>query len=288
MNAATSDRTVLITGTSSGMGLATAIACAEAGWTTVATMRDTAKSGPLEAAAAAAGVTVDIRTLDVTDPEAAVAALASAAADHGAVDAVVNNAGAAHVGTVETDDIDAFRACLEVNLFGVVNVTRAAMPHLRASEGRVLTISSVGGAVGQPFNEAYCAAKFAVEGFLQSLAPVAATVGVRVAVIEPGAVNSEFIANAGLDVPAMISGAGPYAPALSAYFTRITAMFESGATNAQTPLDVATVVVDALRSPDLPFRIQTSRWAEDFVGLSLADRDGSRVLGATGGWVRAD
>lgn len=285
MNAATTDRTVLISGTSSGIGLATAIACAEAGWTTVATMRNTAKAGPLEAAAAVAGVTVDVRTLDVTDPDAAAACVASVVADHSGLDAVVNNAGAAHVGTIETDDLAAVRACLEVNYFGVVNVARAAMPQLRASAGRMLTISSVGGAVGQPFNEAYCAAKFAVEGFLQSLAPVAGTVGVRIGVIEPGAVTSEFVANAGLDVPAMIAAAGDYAPALRAYFTRTMAMFEAGVTHAQTTGDVAAVVVDALQLVELPFRIQTSRWAADFVGLSLADRDGSRVLDATGGWV---
>ena len=71
---------------------------------------------------------------------------------------------------------------MEVNFFGVVAVTEAAMPHLRASGGRVFTVSSVRGAVGQPFNEAYCAAKFAVEGFLESLAPVAAPVAATVGV----------------------------------------------------------------------------------------------------------
>src|SRR5450759_3694717 len=84
---------------------------------------------------------------------------------------------------------------MEVNFFGVVAVTEAAMPHLRASGGRVFTVSSVRGAVGQPFNEASCAAKFAVEGFLESLAPVAATVGVGVAIVEPGAVTTEFVNN---------------------------------------------------------------------------------------------
>src|SRR3954451_17953973 len=94
------------------------------------------------------------------------------------------------------------------------------MPHLRASGGRILTISSVGGVVGQPFNEAYCAAKFAVEGFMQSLAPVAATVGVDVTVGVPGAVVSEFVARLSLADPALLSAARPYAPALQAYIAR--------------------------------------------------------------------
>ena len=132
--------------------------------------------------------------------------MAAVAADHGRIDAVVNNAGAGHLGTIETESVDDVRRVMEVNFFGVVAVTRAAMPHLRASGGRLVTVSSVGGAVGQPFNEAYCAAKFAVEGFMESLVPVAATVGVTVVVIEPGAVASDFVANVDVD-PAVVASA---------------------------------------------------------------------------------
>jgi hypothetical protein len=78
---------------------------------------------------------------------------------------------------MENDDLDDVRGCLEVNFFGVVQLTQAALPNLRESGGRVVTISSVGGVVGRPFNEAYCAAKCAVEGFMESLAPVATTAG---------------------------------------------------------------------------------------------------------------
>lgn len=155
---------------------------------------------------------VEVRALDVTDPASVAAALAGIAADQGRLDAVVNNAGAGHVGTIEQGTVADVRAVMEVNFFGVVEVTRAAMPLLRASGGKLLTVTSVGGVIGQPFNEAYCAAKFAVEGFMESLAPVAATVGVTVSVIEPGAVASEFVANVGLD-PQAEAAAGPYAPA---------------------------------------------------------------------------
>lgn len=171
---------------------------------------------------------------------------------------------------------------MEVNFFGVVAVTRAALPLLRASKGRVITVTSVGGAVGQPFNEAYCAAKFAVEGFMQSLAPVAATVGVDVTVVEPGAVASEFVANLGLDVPALLAAAGPYGPALEAYINRTRQSFG----NAQTPAEAAALIVDALTVDRPPFRIQTSQWARDFVATTLADLDGSAVQTLTGAWVR--
>lgn len=273
----------LVTGTSSGIGLATAVAAAQAGWRTVATMRDVAKATALREAAAAAGVEVDVRGLDVTDPASIAGCIDSVVADYGSLDALVNNAGAAYVGTLETDDLEAIRACVEVNFFGVIATTKAALPHLRAARGRILTVSSVGGAVGQPFNEAYCAAKFAVEGFMQALTPVAATVGVQVGVIEPGAVASDFVANLGLDVPALLAQAGPYAGAMQAYIERTMATFDPA--NAQSPEAVATVIVDALAAEEMTFRTQTSPGAADFVSASLTDIDGSAVKQLTGGWV---
>jgi NAD(P)-dependent dehydrogenase (short-subunit alcohol dehydrogenase family) len=278
----TTPRTVLITGTSSGIGLATAVATAAAGWTTVATLRDPARASALRTAAEQAGVSLDVRTLDVTDDTSIARCVHEVVETHGGLDAVVNNAGAAHVGTVETDDLARLRACLEVNFFGVVQLTRAVMPHLRASRGRLVTITSVGGVIGQPFNEAYCAAKFAVEGFMESLAPVAASTGVRVSVVEPGAVASEFITNAGLDPQAMLADAGPYAPALGAYLTRVTSQF---AISAQPATEVAATITALLQATDPPFRVQTSDWARNFVATKLADVDGSAVQALTTAWV---
>ncbi|MFF3915808.1 SDR family oxidoreductase [Streptomyces sp. NPDC001852] len=280
----TSPKTVLITGTSSGIGMAAAIGTARAGWATIATMRDTGKAEALLKAATEAGVAdrIQVKRLDVTESAGITACLDEVVAEHGRLDALVNNAGAAQVGTIEQSSVDDVRAAMEVNFFGVVAVTRAALPHLRASKGRVITVTSVGGVVGQPFNEAYCAAKFAVEGFMQSLAPVAATVGVDVAVVEPGAVASEFVANLGLDVPTLLAAAGPYGSALEAYISRTRESFG----NAQTPAEAAAPIVDALTAARPPFRIQTSQWARDFVATTLADLDGSAVQTLTGSWVR--
>lgn len=280
----TSPKTVLITGTSSGIGLAAAVAAARAGWTTIATMRDTGKAEALLKAAAENGVAdrIQVKRLDVVDPESVAACLSEVITEHGRLDALINNAGAAQVGTIEQGSLDDVRAAMEVNFFGVVAATRAALPHLRASQGRVITVTSVGGIVGQPFNEAYCAAKFAVEGFMESLAPVAATVGVDVTVVEPGAVASEFVANLGLDVNALLTEAGPYAPALNAYIARTRESFGS----AQTPAEAAAPIIEALTGDHPPFRIQTSAWAREFVGTKLADLDGSAVQTLTNAWVR--
>jgi hypothetical protein len=102
-------------------------------------------------------------------------------------------------------------------------------------------------------------------------------------IIEPGAVASEFVANAGIDAAAMIAGAGAYTPALSAYLNRTTQQFSGS--SAQTPDQVAQTVLASLQDSEPAFRIQTSEWARDFVAAKLSDLDGSRVTSLTGGWV---
>lgn len=274
---------LLVTGTSSGIGLSTAVAAARAGYTTVATLRNIKADGALRAAAEAAGVELDIRPLDVTDEASVTSCVDGVVADHGHLDAVVNNAGSGHIGTIENVSVDEVRRVLEVNFFGVVSVTRAAMPHLRSARGRLVTVSSVGGAVGQPFNEAYCAAKFAVEGFLESLAPVAATVGVGVTIIEPGPVATEFVNNVGVDPTVLFAEAGPYEPALQGYITHVMADFSSDA--AQTGDQVADVVIAALQADEPDLRIQTSTYAREFVATKLGDVDGNAVRSMTGSWL---
>ncbi|MEU1430696.1 SDR family oxidoreductase [Nocardia sp. NPDC005746] len=270
------DKVVLITGTSTGIGLAVAAAAVRAGYKTVATLRNPDKAGPARDTGA------DVRQLDVTDSASIANCVAGVVADYGRLDAVVNNAGISVLGTVEHLPMADIRRSMEVNYFGVVEVTKAVMPHLRASKGRLVTVTSVGGAVGQPFNEAYCAAKFAVEGFMQSLEPVAATVGVGVSVIEPGAVTTEFVTNARVDIPAAIDAAGPYAPALQAYINRTRGAYST----AQTAAQVADVVMSALTAYPVVFRWQTSDYARSFVADSLSDLDGSIVAGLTSKWVR--
>jgi len=272
--------TVLITGTSSGIGLQAAVAAARSGHTVVATMRTLEGARALRDASATAGVTLDIRRLDVTEPGSITEVIAHMLDRYGRIDAVVNNAGAGHVGTIENEGLDVVRAVMEVNFFGVVSVTRAALPHLRQSHGRLITVTSVGGVVGQPFNEAYCAAKFAVEGFMESLAPVAATAGVSVTVVEPGAVASSFVDNVGLD-PRASPPNDPYASALAGYLARAGQSF-SAAQSAESAGAFVAALLDGERPP---FRAQTSDAARAFVGVKLADADGSAVQRMTAAWL---
>ena len=272
-------RVALVTGTSSGMGLHTAVELARRGLTVVATMRDPSRATALTDAAREAGVELDVRALDVTDHEAARACVEGVVAGHGRIDVLVNNAGRGAVATAEQLSIGDVRDQLEVNYLGPVALTKLVLPHMReAGAGTVLTVTSVGGAVGQPFADAYCGAKFAVEGFMQSLAVVMLPHGVHVSVVEPAAVASDFVGNVARadEVPD-----DPYAAQLSAYLARTAGAFAG----AQSSRDAAVAIADAALSSEYRFHWQTSAGATAFVGLSLADTDGSRVLGATRGWV---
>jgi NAD(P)-dependent dehydrogenase (short-subunit alcohol dehydrogenase family) len=279
---------VLITGASSGIGLESAIATARAGFTTIATMRDLARCGELRKAAADAGVTVDVRRLDVTDEDSIDECLDGVIDTHGRLDALLNNAGIANnFPTIEMCSMQTYRANLEVNFFGVVAVTKAAMPHLRASQGRIVTIGSTRGLIAQPFNEAYSAAKFAVEGFMESLAPVAAGMGVTVTMVEPGPVlHTSFAANSGITRESLLAAAGPYAEVLEPYLDWVVRNAFPGAQSAR---EVAEVVLRALTEPEPAFRIPTSDWARQYASIKLADADGAIVRALTRSWlVQAD
>lgn len=268
---------VVVTGTSSGMGLEAAVELARRGLDVVATMRDTARAGRLREAAQQAGVELDVRTLDVTDEAAATAELRRIATEHDGIGVLLNNAGRGCVGTAEMLAMDTVREQLEVNYLGPVALSRAVLPGMReAGAGRILTVTSVGGVVGQPFADAYCGAKFAVEGFMQSLAACARPFGVWVSVIEPAAVASDFLGNV------EHADAGPYQAQLDAYLARTEKSFAA----AQSQHDAGLAIADAVTSSEYRFRWQTGQAAQAFAGLSLADLDGSRVLGATGQWIQ--
>lgn len=270
-------RVALVTGTSSGMGLHTAVGLARSGLHVVATMRDVTKADPLLAAATAAGVSLEVQELDVTDERQASEVVKAI----GTVDVLVNNAGRGAVGSLEQLTSQELRDQLEVNFLSVASLTRAVLPRMRAAgAGRIVTVTSVGGAVGQPFADAYCAAKFAVEGLMQSLAPVAARFGISVSIVEPAAVASAFVTNVD-GINDRQNDDDPYAELLAAYLRRTEGAFA----NAQSAEAAAEVIVDAATTSTPKFRWQTSSSAAAFVGLSLADLDGSAVLRQTATWL---
>jgi NAD(P)-dependent dehydrogenase (short-subunit alcohol dehydrogenase family) len=185
------DKTIwFVTGAGRGMGVDIVKAALAAGHAVVATGRNTG------AVARAVGSANDLLVvkLDVTSPDDAKAAVAAAVKHFGRIDVLVNNAGNFYAGFFEEIPPEDFRAQVETNFFGTVNVTRAVLPVMRAQrQGLIVTISSTGGVVGQAFVSAYSAAKFAVEGWMESLAPEIAPFGIRTMLVEPGFFRTELL-----------------------------------------------------------------------------------------------
>jgi NAD(P)-dependent dehydrogenase (short-subunit alcohol dehydrogenase family) len=181
---------LLVTGAGRGMGVDIARAALAAGYAVVATGRDPKK------VAQAVGESDDLLTveLDVTDSASAQAAVQAAVDRFGRIDVLVNNAGNFHAGFFEEISSENFRAQVETNLFGPLNVTRAVLPVMRAQRsGLVVAISSTAGITGQEFVSAYAASKFAVEGWIESLTPEVAPFGIRTMVVEPGFFRTELL-----------------------------------------------------------------------------------------------
>src|SRR3954464_5515276 len=179
-----------ITGAGRGMGVDIARAALAAGNAVVATGRNT------NVVTTAIGASDDLLAvkLDVTSPEDAKAAVASAVERFGRIDVLVNNAGNFYAGFFEEITPDDFRAQVETNLFGPVNVTRAVLPIMRAQRsGLVVQISSTAGISGQEFVSAYAASKFGVEGWIESLTPEVAPFGIRTMLVEPGFFRTELL-----------------------------------------------------------------------------------------------
>lgn len=180
----------LVTGASRGIGRALSEAVLGAGHRLVATARD---PGQLSDLAERYGEAIRIASLDVTDPAAAEAAIRLAVDAFGGLDVIVNNAGYGNVNSVEDTPLDDFRSQIETNLFGTIIVTKAAIPIMREQRsGHIIQFSSVGGRIGAPGRAPYSAAKWAVEGFSESLAREMDLIGVKVTVIEPGGFRTDF------------------------------------------------------------------------------------------------
>ena len=269
-------KVILITGTSTGLGVATAVQAAQAGHTVYATMRNTQKRGTLDAATQVAGVSLNVLQLDVQDTGSVNAAVDTVIAEQGRIDVLINNAGMGYVRSLEQAEESDIQKILDINYTGVTRCIKAVMPHMRkARAGHVINISSVGGLVGQPFNEIYCGAKFAVEGLTEAMASyITPAFGIHFTAVEPGGIASEF-ANTVLEQVEQTGGMleDEYLPILQEYIAGSQNRQETGI--YQTADEVAAIVMKVMGSEHPPVRTRTSEWSEDFSKLKTGlDPDG--------------
>jgi NAD(P)-dependent dehydrogenase (short-subunit alcohol dehydrogenase family) len=258
---------VLITGCSSGIGKATALAAAARGHRVYATARDPASLREL-----AGGGRVRTLALDVTDTGSIGRAVATVLGEAGRLDALVNNAGYGQYGAVEDVTADEWRREFDVNLFGAVEVTRAVLPAMRqARSGTIVNVSSVAGKIAIPFAAPYCASKHALEAVSDALRVEVAPFGIRVVVIEAGPIATRFGERARASVARMLESPGPYSPFYRNAERAMDTDFQAG---KLPPEAVARVIVEAIESDSPKTRYRVTRMAGVLIFLRrfLPDR----------------
>ncbi len=242
----TNKKVWLVTGAARGLGVDIVKTALAAGHAVVATGRDP------EAVSRSVGRAEDliVVTLDVTRSADAEAAVAAAVEHFGGIDVLVNNAGNFYAGFFEELPPEDFRAQIETNLFGPVNVTRAVLQIMRAQRrGLVVTISSTGGIAGQAFVSAYSAAKFGVEGWMESLTPEIAPFGIRTMLVEPGFFRTELLTEESTKYPE---------PSIDDYAEKtrqtVTAWKAMSGLQGGDPSKLAKALVQLANEPEPPLR----------------------------------
>lgn len=257
-------RVWLVTGSASGLGRNIAEAVLAAGDCLVATARDPRR---LEELVKKYGDQTRTAPLDVADEDAASAAVQVAVDEFGRLDVVVNNAGYGNVAPFEQLSSERFKAVVDTNFYGVVNVTRAALPIMRKQRsGVILQISSLGGRLAVPGSAAYHAAKWAVGGFTESLAQEVASFGVKVCALEPGGMRTNWGARANKDIPDLLP---EYEPSVGAVVKALHSLW--GQENSD-PAKVAQVVLRLASSESLPPHLLIGSDAIQFAGQAEATR----------------
>ena len=254
----------LVTGSASGLGRNIAEAVLASGDRLVATARDPRR---LEDLVKKYGAQVRTAPLDVADEDAAKAAVQVAVEAFGRLDVVVNNAGYGDVAPFEQLSAERFKAVIDTNFYGVVNVTRAAIPIMRKQRsGCILQISSVGGRLAVPGSTPYHAAKWAVGGFTESLAQEVAPFGVRVCALEPGGMRTNWGSRAHQDVPELLPD---YEPSVGAIIKALASLW--GKENSD-PAKVAQVILRLAASDRLPAHLLLGSDAVQYAGQAAAAR----------------
>ncbi len=276
-------KVVLITGTSSGIGLQTALLLSKKNYTVYATMRDTGKKELLEKEADSMGINVNIMQLDVQVEESIRQCILAILEKEKSIDVLINNAGSGFLRTAEQATMTEIEYVTDVNFYGPVRCIKAVLPQMRKQHsGHIINISSVGGLVGQPINEIYCAAKFALEGFTESIATyMKPYFGINISLVEPGGVATEF----GNNIMAYIEKTGgmkddAYNSLMDDYmeYRKTFSDPELRARVFQSPQQVAEIILKCMEDENPKLRYLTSPWTEEFTFLKTgADKDGTKL-----------
>jgi NAD(P)-dependent dehydrogenase (short-subunit alcohol dehydrogenase family) len=253
-------KVVIVTGSSSGIGLESSLLLARNGYITYATMRSPEKDASIKAAVQKEGLPIRIVQLDVTNDTSVKNAIDHIISEAGRIDVLVNNAGYGLGGALEDLSMEEIKSQYETNLFGLIRVTQAVLPTMRKQKsGRILNLSSGAGIFGYPGGSAYVSTKFAVEGLSESIAYELEPFGIKVILIEPGFIRTNF-ANAMVVAKKAQDPASPY----SELMQKIMASTSELGKNASSAELVANIILDAASNPNPRLRYLAGKDVESW------------------------
>ena len=244
------NKVAIVTGSSSGIGFETSVLLARNGFHTYAAVRNLDKSQSLIDIAKKDGLSIQVIELDVSNDKSVKDAINKVLSENKRIDVVVNNAGYALVGSFEDLSMDEIKSQFETNFFGVIRVIQAILPTMRNQRnGRIVNVSSMGGRIAIPLDPAYHGTKFALEGLSESLQYELEQFGIKIIIIEPGAIKSNFFNNLKMASKAQRPDS-PYTQMMQ----KLNAGFSFILENAPHPVEVAKVILAAVSSEDPQLR----------------------------------
>ena len=264
-------KVAVVTGCSSGIGHQISLILARNGFTTYATMRNLQKGSDLKSIAEDEKLPLHFTQLDVTDENSVKRAIQTIYDEAGRIDLLVNNAGYGLTGAFEDLSIDEIKTQYETNVFGLIRTTQAVLPIMRKQRsGLIVNISSGAGRFGFPTGSAYVSTKFAVEGLTESMSYEVEPFGIKVILIEPGAIKTNFF-NSSVLAKKSQDPNSPYAPLMTGMKNSIDKVME----NASTPQYVAEVVFDAVTNENPKLRYLAGKDVEQWVDakMKMSDED---------------
>jgi NAD(P)-dependent dehydrogenase (short-subunit alcohol dehydrogenase family) len=238
-------KVAVVTGSSSGIGLETSLLLARNGFYTFATMRNLDKSKAISNLKEK--LSLEILQLDVNDDESVKETIQKIINEQERIDVLVNNAGFGLVGPFEELSVEEFKEQFETNVFGVIRVTQAVLPIMRRQRnGIIVNISSIAGKIGFPLTSAYVSSKFALEGLSESIAYEIEEFGIKVILIEPGVIKTNFNNNIKIGKKVTNDSNSPYGEMTQKRISRFKPRFESGT----PPIEVAKVILKTITSAE--------------------------------------
>ena len=268
-------KVAIVTGSSTGIGYETSLTLARNGFLTYATMRNLNKNENMKMVATKENLPIRIKQLDVTDDISVTNAVQAVSSEAGRIDVLVNNAGYGLNGAFEDLAMDEIKAQYETNVFGLIRMTQAVLPIMRRQKsGTIVNISSGAGRFGFPIGSAYVSTKFAVEGLSESISYELEPFGIKVAIVEPGVIRTNF-ADGLVVAKKSKDPSSPY----SQLMQKAANGFEKMMKNASSPDLVANVVLKAVRNEKPSLRYLAGNDVEEWLGKrNMADEESYKMM----------